>query len=115
MGTEITNGQELLETVLAPPRPWRVTEFEMDPPHYRILVHMRCEMGIKMQCPHCAFTASDVHDHRERRIRDLDWADFEMHLVFAVPRILCPEHNVVEVARPTVKRSRDLRRNRTLD
>ena len=106
METEPAHAKTLSETVLELPQPWRVDRIVTQASQHRMLVHVSCRDEAALQCPHCDFTAHAVHDHRERRIRDLDWAEFEVYLVVAVPRIRCPQHRVVQIAQPWLARPR---------
>ena len=106
MNTKPFDVSALPETLLKLPKPWHVTDVETDEARNEISVHVRCEAGAALRCPHCDFTATTVYDHQERRIRDLDWAEFKVYLVVAVPRIQCPDHKIVQIAQPWLSRPR---------
>ena len=72
MNTKPFDVSALPETLLKLPKPWYVTDIETDEARNQISVHVRCEAGATLRCPHCDFTASTVYVHQEPCIRDLD-------------------------------------------
>jgi len=51
-------------------------------------------------CPEGDHAGCEVYDSAEKRWRHLDFFQHEAYLVARVPRVVCPEHGVRQVALP---------------
>lgn len=105
MDAEHPTANPLPTKLLDLPAPWQVDRIVTDDATHEIFAYVSCAAA-ELTCPRCDYSTRCVYDHRERRARDLDWAAYRVYIVAAVPRIQCPDHQVVQVVQPWLAKPR---------
>src|SRR5262245_36845768 len=91
--------KELYAAILGVRDPWQVVEVKLDTGGGEVRVELRSREGVRHLCPHCSQPCPG-YDTRRREWRHLDTCQFKTILVADVPRISCPQHNVVQIEVP---------------
>ena len=91
---------ELFQAALGLGEPWRVVGSSFDADRRRLELRIDFERGARFACPEGDHAGCEVHDSAEKRWRHLDFFQHEAYLVARVPRVVCPEHGVRQVALP---------------
>src|SRR2546422_4561459 len=74
---------------------YRVFRHEIDETAKTLRLWVRRKRGNrKLICSGCGRKISDVHDFREREVRDLPWGEYRTTVVIAVYRMCCPQCGV---------------------
>ena len=74
---------------------YRVYRHEIDETAKTLRLWVRRKRGNrKLICSGCGRKISDVHDFREREVRDLPWGEYRTTVVIAVYRMCCPQCGV---------------------
>src|ERR1700722_19330519 len=74
---------------------YRVFRHEIDETAKTLRLWVRRKRGNrKLICSGCGRKISDVHDFREREVRDLPWGEYRTTVVSAVYRMCCPQCGV---------------------
>ncbi|MCA1680685.1 MAG: ISL3 family transposase [Actinobacteria bacterium] len=89
---------ELFQSALGLADPWRVVASSFDADQRRLELRIDFERGARFACPECDQEGCAVHDTAEKRWRHLDFFEHQAYLVARVPRVVCPEHGVRQVA-----------------
>ena len=89
---------EVLEHVLALPKPWKIESAELDEANKAVNVHVTYESS-SGACPECGKVCKR-HDSIERRWRHLDLCNYQTWIVCRVPRLKCEEHKVLTLQVP---------------
>jgi transposase len=91
---------ELYQQILGLSSPWMVDGVALDVEGQRVDVCVVHAADARWRCPHCD-RELPVYDHSEERTwRHLDTCQFETYLKGRLPRVVCPEHGVVQVDAP---------------
>ncbi|STT81744.1 transposase [Klebsiella pneumoniae] len=77
--------------------PWQVKSLSLDENAGSVTVTVGIAENTRLACPGCGKSCS-VHDHRHRKWRHLDTCQFTTIVEADVPRIMCPEHGLPDVA-----------------
>jgi transposase len=92
--------QELFTAALGLVPPWRVERSEFDAEAGRLDLFLDFPRGARFACPQsgCPERQCPVHDTEGKTWRHLDFFQYQAHLHARVPRVICPEHGVRQVA-----------------
>lgn len=97
------DANEFYEAILRVAAPWHVTEVvtheDRSDGKHDGYVEVMLEIDAPLHCPVCG-RACHRHDSRTRRWRHLDSCEYQTFLVADVPRTMCPQHGVKQVAIP---------------
>jgi transposase len=89
------------QSVIAPPRPWKVVRVECFDDALRIDVWLEHEPST-FRCPTC-MTECPTHDHAPERVwRHLDTCEFQTYIHARLPRVKCKNHGVLTAHVPFV-------------
>lgn len=89
------------QSVIAPPKPWKVTRVECFGDALRVDVWLEHAPSM-FRCPEC-MAECPVHDHAPERVwRHLDTCEFQTYLHARLPRVKCKEHGIVTACVPFV-------------
>ena len=89
----------LYQTMLGWSEPWTVERVELREAEPAVPVFVEAAVGTAFTCPDGGATVP-VHDHAERRWRQLDTCQVTTLLVAHVPRVQCGTHGVTTVRGP---------------
>lgn len=90
--------KELYSRILGIERPWRVADVDLNLQRGEVVVHVEHD-GETVSCPQCG-SAARQYDTRQRRWRHLDTCQYRTYLAAKVPRVRCPQHQVLQIAVP---------------
>jgi transposase len=94
---------EFFETILGVVSPWHITEVivheDRTSGKHDGYVEVMLEIDAPLHCPVCGRTCHR-HDSRTRRWRHSDSCEYQTILVADIPRVMCREHGVKQVAIP---------------
>lgn len=79
--------------------PWEVKDLQFDGETRRLDINIDFTRGANFPCPVCGVKAK-VHDTETKSWRHLDFFQHSAYLTARVPRCICPEHGVKQVAVP---------------
>src|SRR3989475_6961895 len=60
------------------------------PPRSTLFPYTTLFRSRKLICSGCGRKFTEVHDHREREVRDLPWGEYRTTVVIEVYRVCCP-------------------------
>lgn len=87
------------QSVIAPPKPWKVVRVECFNDAFRVDVWLEHDPS-KFRCPECMAECS-VRDHAPERVwRHLDTCEFQTYIHARLPRVQCNEHGIVTACVP---------------
>ena len=87
------------QSVIAPPKPWKVVRVECFNDAFRVDVWLEHDPS-KFRCPECMAECS-VRDHAPERVwRHLDTCEFQTYIHARLPRVQCAEHGIVTACVP---------------
>ena len=89
------------QSVIAPPKPWKVVRVECFGDALRVDVWLEHAPSM-FRCPDC-MAECPVHDHAPERVwRHLDTCEFQTYIHARLPRVKCKAHGVVTACVPFV-------------
>ncbi len=93
--------KDFYQKILGIQSPWYVADVELflESRPGKIIVHVHLEDGTPLTCPHCGLQAPG-YDRRKRQWRHKDTCQYQTILSAEIPRIECPEHQVVQISVP---------------
>ena len=89
---------DLFQEALGLDEPWRVVGTDFDARRRRLDLRLDFPRGARFRCPEGDCERCPVHDTSEKTWRHLDFFQHEAYLTARVPRVVCPEHGVRQVA-----------------
>jgi transposase len=89
----------LFEMALGLSGGWKVVKSEFAGEPRRLEIYLDFEPGQRFGCPECGQLCV-IHDTAEKRWRHLNFFQYSCELLARVPRVICPEHGVRQVAVP---------------
>lgn len=88
------------QTLLKLSEPWFIAAMDMDVVGEVLHVRIEHRGATLMPCPQCG-ARCEVHDHSAERVwRHLDMWQCQTQLHCRLPRVVCPQHGVLQVAVP---------------
>jgi transposase len=91
---------DLFQRALGLEEPWEVVDVRFDAGERRLDLRIDFPKGSRFSCPECGREGCPVKDTEEKTWRHLDFFQHQAYLTARVPRVVCPEHNVRQVALP---------------
>lgn len=86
--------------ILGIEKPWFVEHVDLDVEGQRVDIWLKHDEKVKWPCPTCKKELVCRDHAEEREWRHLDTCQFKTVLHARIPRVECPEHDVVQVAVP---------------
>ena len=90
----------LFQAALGLTAPWQVTSVEFDRDARRLDLRVDFLKGATFCCPECDRAGLKAYDTSEKTWRHMDFWQHQTYLTARVPRVVCPEHKVRQVALP---------------
>ena len=90
----------LFQAALGLSDPWRVESVVFDRDAKRLDLRVGFPKGSTFCCPECDRAGLKAYDTAEKTWRHMDFWQHQTYLTARVPRVVCPEHKVRQVALP---------------